>query len=76
MELSETRNITMIKAMDDANNQCVSTTSSCILGGTATNTIPTASHSLNEQQGGTLESDHIPPQDKEKTGCIPKSQWN
>jgi hypothetical protein len=29
-----------------------------------------------EQLGGTLEFDHIPSQDKEKMGCIPKSQRN
>jgi len=44
------------------------------MDGTDSNANLTALPSSNEQQGGMIEPDHIPPQDKEKTGCIPKSQ--
>jgi len=75
-ELSVTRNITMTKAVDDVINQCVSTTSSYIMDGPDLNANLTALPSSNEQQGEMIEPDHIPPQDKGKTGCIPKSQRN
>ena len=75
-ELSVTSYITMTKAVDDVTKQCVSTTPSNIMEGTASNANLTALPSSNEQQGEMKEPDHIPPQDKGKTGCIPKSQRN
>jgi hypothetical protein len=62
--------------MDEVNNQCTSTNSSCKMDGTAINANLTAFPILNEQQGGMSELDCIPPQVKANTGCIPKSQRN
>jgi hypothetical protein len=84
-ESSEAKNTAMTKAVEvvnnqydvnNVNNQCVSSASSYIMDEIIMHTNLMALPGSNEQQGGTLEPDHTPSQDKEKTGCVPKSQRN